>query len=90
MRMMPSVRALPFLLYYAGVATGTLSLYYGDEKVGEGRIKTQPGKFMIAGEGLCIGRDGGERVTGDYPGPYPHAFTGGTINRVAVHVSGEP
>jgi arylsulfatase len=73
-----------------GVSTGILSLYHGEEKVGEGRIRTQPGKFMIAGEGLCIGRDGGETVTDDYPGPYPHEFTGGTINRVAVDVSGEP
>ncbi|HEY1516662.1 MAG TPA: arylsulfatase, partial [Solirubrobacteraceae bacterium] len=73
-----------------GVATGTLSLYHGDQKVGEQRIKTQPGKFMIAGEGLCAGRDGGEPVTADYPGAHPHTFTGGTINRVAVDVSGEP
>jgi arylsulfatase len=73
-----------------GVAAGTLSLYHGDRKVGEQRIKTQPGKFMIAGEGLCVGRDGGEPVTADYPGVHPHAFTGGTINRVAVDVSGEP
>jgi arylsulfatase A-like enzyme len=73
-----------------GVSTGMLSLYHGDEKVGEGRIKTQPGKFMIAGEGLCIGRDGGEPVTDDYPGTYPHEFTGGTIDRVAVDVSGDP
>ena len=33
------------------VATGILSLYHGDVKVGEGRIKTQPGGYMIAGEG---------------------------------------
>jgi arylsulfatase A-like enzyme len=73
-----------------GVATGMLSLYHGDQKVGEQRIKTQPGKFMIAGEGLCVGRDSGEPVTADYAGAHPHAFTGGTINRVAVDVSGEP
>ena len=73
-----------------GVATGILSLYHGDEKVGEGRIKTQPGKFSLAGEGLCVGRDSGEPVTDDYPGAHPHAFTGGRINRVAVDVSGEP
>jgi arylsulfatase A-like enzyme len=72
-----------------GVATGTLSLFYGETKVEEGRIKTQPGKFAIGGEGLCIGRDSGEAVTDDYPGSGPHAFTGGTINRVAVDVSGE-
>ena len=37
-------------------------------KVGEGRIKTQPGKFSLAGEGLCVGRDSGDPVTDDYPG----------------------
>ena len=73
-----------------GVATGTLSLYHGDQKVAEGRIKTQPGMFMIAGEGLCVGRDSGESVTADYPGEHPHTFTGGTIKRVAVDVSGDP
>ena len=73
-----------------GVATGVLSLYHGDHKVGEGRIKTQPGGFAIAGEGLCIGRDGGEPVTDDYPGAPPWRFTGGTLKRSAVDVSGEP
>ncbi len=73
-----------------GVAIGTLSLWHGETKVGEGKIKTQPGKFMIAGEGLCIGRDGGAGVTEDLPGVQPWAFTGGTINRVVVDVSGEP
>jgi hypothetical protein len=72
------------------VSVGTLSLYHGDEKVGEGRIKTQPGKFALAGEGLTIGRDSSEPVTDDYPGSHPYPFTGGTINRVAVDVSGEP
>jgi len=72
------------------VATGMLSLYHGDQKVGEGRIKTQPGMFSLAGEGLCIGRDSGEPVTADYPGDHPHQFTGGTIKRVAVDVSGDP
>jgi arylsulfatase len=73
-----------------GVATGILSLYYGDRKVGEGRIKTQPGRFMISEEGLCIGRDSAEPVTDDYPGERPYKFTGGTIKRVGVDVSGEP
>jgi arylsulfatase A-like enzyme len=72
------------------VSTGILSLYQGDRKVGEGRIKTQPGKFMLAGEGLCVGRDSGEPITDDYPGDAPWRFTGGTIKRVAVDVSGEP
>jgi hypothetical protein len=73
-----------------GVSTGMLSLYHGNTKVGEGRIKTQPGLFSIAGEGLCVGRDSGEAVTSDYPNGSAHHFTGGTIQRVAVDVSGEP
>ena len=72
------------------VPTGILTLYYGDKKVGEGRIKTQPGGYMIAGEGLAVGRDVGDPVTQDYVGEAPFRFTGGTINRVAVDVSGEP
>ena len=71
-----------------GVANGTLTLWHGDTMVGKGDIKTQPGKFMIAGEGLCIGRDSGAGVTDDYPGSQPWRFTGGTIKRVAVDVSG--
>jgi hypothetical protein len=73
-----------------GTARGTLSLYFGDRKVGAGTIKTQPGKFALAGEGLNVGCDRGEGVTADYPGTAPWAFTGGTIKRVAVDVSGEP
>jgi len=72
------------------VATGILSLYHGETKVGEGRIKTQPGMFSLAGEGLCVGRDSSDPVTSDYPGEAPYRFTGGTIDRVAVDVSGEP
>jgi arylsulfatase len=73
-----------------GVAVGTLSLYHGDQKVGEARIKTQPGKFSIAGEGLNVGCDRGEPVSDDYPGSAPWAFTGGTVHRVVVDVSGDP
>jgi len=72
------------------VATGILSLYHGATKVGEARIKTQPGGYMIAGEGLAVGRDVGDPVTQHYPGERPYRFTGGTINRVVVDVSGEP
>src|SRR5271155_1459400 len=71
-------------------AEGTLTLHAGEREVGRGRIKTQPGKFSIAGEGLNIGKDGAEPVTDDYPGQAPWAFTGGTIKQAAVDVSGEP
>jgi arylsulfatase len=71
-------------------AEGTLTLHVGEEAVGQGRIRTQPGKFSIAGEGLNVGKDGAEAVTDDYPGVRPWAFTGGTIHRAMVDVSGEP
>ena len=70
------------------VANGTLAIYINNEKVGEMKMMTQPGKFSIAGEGLNVGRDGGEPVTGDYPGKYPWPFTG-TVKRVVVDVSGD-
>src|SRR4051812_23973447 len=73
-----------------GVAVGTLSLFHGDVKVGQGQIKTQPGKFSLAGDGLCVGRDSSDPVTHEYPGSSPWRFTGGTIRRVAIDVSGEP
>ena len=73
-----------------GTAHGTLSLFYGDRKVGQGEIRTQPGYFSLAGEGLTVGRDSGEAVTDDYPGEAPWRFSGGTLHRVAVDVSGTP
>jgi arylsulfatase len=67
-----------------------LTLHAGEKEIGKGRIKTQPGKFSIAGEGLNVGKDGAEPVTDDYLGDAPWRFTGGTIVRAAVDVSGEP
>jgi arylsulfatase len=67
-----------------------LSLYHGDQKVGEAAIKTQLGAFAIAGSGLYVGRQDGEVITDEYPGKSPHHFTGGTIKHVAIDVSGEP
>jgi arylsulfatase len=71
-------------------ATGTLSLFINDEKVGEGQIMTQPGNFSLVGEGLNVGKDPAEPVTDDYPGTSPYAFSGGTIKEAIVDVSGEP
>ena len=71
-------------------ATGTLSLFINDEKVGEGQIMTQPGNFSLVGEGLNVGKDPAEPVTADYPGSSPYAFSGGTIKEAIVDVSGEP
>jgi arylsulfatase A-like enzyme len=72
-----------------GVSTGILSLYHGEDKVAEERIKTQPGMFGISGTGLTVGRSL-TAITGDFPGERPWGFTGGTPHFVGVDVSGEP
>jgi hypothetical protein len=48
------------------------------------------GAFAIAGAPLFVGRQVGEPVTDDYAGAAPYGFTGGTLHRVGVDVSGEP
>ena len=68
---------------------GTLSLYIRHQKAGEGTILTQPGKFGLGGGGLVVGRSGAEPVTDDYPGQRPWPFTGGTVKRVVIDVSGQ-
>jgi arylsulfatase A-like enzyme len=71
-------------------AEGTLTLHMRDAAVGSGRISTQPGKFGLGGGGLVFGRAGAEPVSDDFPGDRPWAFTGGTLKRVVIDVSGEP
>jgi arylsulfatase len=70
-----------------GSAVGTLTLHVDDDEVGSGEITTQPGFFALTGDGLSIGRDSASPVSSDYASPYP--FTGGTIDRVIVDVSGD-
>jgi len=70
----PQPGAAAFVKEGDGMPTeGTLTLYLDDDPVGEAKIKTQPGKFSLAGEGLNVGKDGGEPVTDDYPGSAPWA-----------------
>ena len=38
---------------------------------------------------MYFGKHEGWTIIDDYPGESPRAFTGGTINQVAVDVSGE-
>jgi hypothetical protein len=70
-------------------AQGMLSLYIRDQKAGEGSIRTQPGKFGLGGGGLVVGQSGAEPITDDYAGQRPWAFTGGTVKRVVIDVSGQ-
>jgi arylsulfatase len=71
-----------------GSATGTLTLYIDDEAAGTTELITQPGYFALTGDGLSVGRDSASPVSSDYRPPFP--FTGGTIERVVVDVSGDP
>ena len=71
-------------------AEGTLSLYIRDQKVGEGAIRTQLGKFGLGGGGLVVARSGAEPVVDNYAGKRPWAFTRGTVKRVLIDVSGQP
>jgi hypothetical protein len=68
-------------------AIGTLTLFVDDEQVGRAEVWTQPGPFGLAGTGVCVGRDSGSPVSGDYTSPF--RFEGGTIDRVVVDVSGD-
>ena len=66
---------------------GTLDLYVDGSQVGSGEIVTQPGAFCLVGDGLCVGRDSASPVTPDYTAPF--RFTGGTIEKAVVDVSGQ-
>ncbi len=66
---------------------GTLTLYVDDDAVGSGEIVTQPGYFCLTGDGICVGRDSASAVSPEYDAPFP--FTGGTIEKVIVDVTGE-
>jgi arylsulfatase A-like enzyme len=70
-----------------GGARGTLTLYVDGDAVASGTIITQPGLFCAVGDGLCVGRDDASPVSLTYTAPF--RFTGGTIDKVVVDVSGE-
>jgi arylsulfatase len=63
---------------------GSMKLYVNDQVVAEGPMKTQPAKFTLSGDGLCIGYDSGDAVSSEYK--TPGTFHGGTILAVGVTV----
>ena len=67
-----------------GESLGTTKLYIDDKVVAEGPMRAQPGKFTLAGDGLCVGFDSGDAVSKLYKSPA--RFQGGTIYGVAVTV----
>jgi arylsulfatase len=67
-----------------GESYGTTKLYVNDQVVDEGPMRTQPGKFTLSGDGLCVGRDSGDNVSQEYTSP--GEFENGEIQFVAVTV----
>jgi arylsulfatase len=65
-----------------GESLGTAKLYVNDKMVAEVPMKTQPGKFGLAGGGLCVGFGSGDAVSEQYTAPAK--FHGGTILGVGV------
>ena len=70
-----------------GVAHGTLQLSVDGTAVGSGTLKTQPGKFALAGEGLAVGKDSGDPVSKQYTAGF--ALSGVAVDHVTVTVTGE-
>jgi arylsulfatase len=71
-----------------GESMGNTELYIDEEVVAEGPMKTQPAKFTLSGDGLCVGYDSGDAVSELYESP--GEFEGGTIQFAGVTVEGEP
>jgi len=67
-----------------GESLGHMKLYIDDKVVAQGPMRTQPGKFTLAGDGLCVGFDSGDAVSHEYK--TPGTFKGGTIFVVGVTV----
>ena len=67
-----------------GESLGTAKLYFDDQVVAEGPLKTQPGKFTLGGDGLCVGYDSADAVSQEYKAP--GRFKGGTLFGVGVTV----
>jgi arylsulfatase len=68
------------------VANGTLTMSIDKKTVANGKMRTQPGKFAIAGEGLTIGRARADAVSSDYKPPFE--FEGGIIKNVVIRPMG--
>ena len=64
---------------------GTVKLHIDDQDVGEMEIRTMASRYSLCGEGLCVGYDGGDVVSRQYPPRF--AFTGGRVVKVVFDVA---
>jgi len=71
-----------------GETVGTAKLYVNESLVAQGPMKTQPAKFTLSGDGLCVGYDSGDAVSDLYKSP--GEFKGGHLFGVGITVEGTP
>jgi len=64
---------------------GTMTLYVDDNAAGSADFRTQSGHYALAGEGLAIGYDSGDRVSAEYSSKF--AFSGGEIIKVIYDIA---
>ena len=68
---------------------GSVSLYVDDAVIATlDGVRTHPVTFGLAGASVQVGRNGGQPVCGGYRAPF--GFTGGTIAKVVLDISGTP
>ena len=77
-----------------GAAQGSLVLSMTDSQnivteLASGKMQTQPAKFTLSGDGLCVGYDSADAITREYTTKRGE-FEGGYIHHVLVHVEGDP
>lgn len=70
-----------------GESLGNTKLYINEAVVAQGPMRTQPAKFTLSGDGLCVGYDSGDNVSNLYTSP--GEFKGGIIQGVGVTVEGK-
>jgi arylsulfatase len=64
---------------------GAMTLHVDDKATGRADFSTQSGHYALAGEGLAVGYDSGDRVSAEYSSKF--AFTGGQIIKVVYDIA---
>jgi hypothetical protein len=63
---------------------GTLTLHVYEQALDKQPCRTQIGHYSLAGEGLCVGYDSGDRVSAEYHGR--NRFAHGEIIQVVYDI----
>jgi len=66
-------------------AFGQMTLYVDEEAVAHAPFRTQTGRYILCGEGLCVGYDGGDAVSSEYRPQFP--FSGGRVIKVIFDIA---